>query len=341
MLGKVIGVLALLWAGPAAAALEAATPEGKVTLLSAVSATGDATELPLGLRFQLAPGWKVYWRSPGDAGYPPSIDWAGSANLAKAEIAWPLPKRFAVLGLESIGYEKDVVLPLSVRPERPGEPVALKAVVDYLTCAEICVPRRVELDLALPAGPATPTPDAHLIDRFQSAVPGDGARAGLSVERVVTAGEGDGATLAVTLRADPPLASPDLFVEAPDGAMFQAPETRLEQGGRRAVLVARAVPGTLTGGLAGKAVKVTVGESGRAIEAAVTPEAGPPPMKVESPSLLAMLGAALLGGLILNLMPCVLPVLSLKVLALIGHGGAERRGVRIGFLASAAGIVLS
>src|SRR5262245_23467106 len=106
----------LCLAGGAAAADPAAsdwfeTDQGKVRLIAAETATGTQETLGLGLEFRLAPGWKVYWRAPGDAGLPPEIDWSGSRNLAGTEISWPAPRRFTAFNLETIGYEDAVVLP--------------------------------------------------------------------------------------------------------------------------------------------------------------------------------------------------------------------------------------
>lgn len=314
--------------------------QGAVRLVSATTATGDGQALQLGLEFELKPGWKVYWRAPGDAGYPPSIAWTGD-NLAGATMRWPLPHRFEVLGLQSIGYKDHVVYPIAARLKQPGQPLAATAEVDYLTCSEICVPQRATLNLSLPAGPAEVSPHAHLINQYSAAVPGDGAGHGLALDKVEAGGEGDGAFLRVTVRAEPPLRHPDLFVEAPDNIQFAPPRLSLSDGGRTAVLEAKVVPGTGAGSVVGKPVTVTVGEEARGLERQATPQPAVGGLGGDAPSLALMMAMALLGGLILNLMPCVLPVLSIKVLGLIGHGGAERQHIRASFVASSAGIVAS
>ena len=81
----------------------------EIRLIAAATATGARDSLPAGLHIRLQPGWKVYWRSAGDAGFPPSLEWAGSTNLAGAEMAFPVPKRFSILGLQSYGYGDEVV----------------------------------------------------------------------------------------------------------------------------------------------------------------------------------------------------------------------------------------
>lgn len=309
---------------------------GRVRLIAAVTATGSDTSVPLGLEFSLKPGWKIYWRSPGDAGLPPEIDWAGSVNLAGASLSWPAPQWFDAFGLDTAGYEDDVILPVTARLLEPGAGLLLHASVRYLACSTVCIPVVADLALDLPSGPAGASSFAHAIDRFQARVPGDGAVQGLRLEAIEMNGAG---VLEAVIAADPPLARPDLFVEGPEGVSFGRSEPVLEDGGRRVRFrfTAKAEDGPAD--LTGERLTVTLAEDGRTLEATST--AVSIPAKTGGRTLLVMLGIAFLGGLILNVMPCVLPVLSLKLLSLVSVSGMERWRVRGGFLASAAGIVSS
>ena len=106
---SLLALLALPAAGFAAAGEWDRNDHVAVRLISGVeSASGDGI-LPFGIEFRLQPGWKIYWRTPGDAGYPPQVDWSASGNVGEAQMRWPVPERFSVLGLETLGY-KDVVL---------------------------------------------------------------------------------------------------------------------------------------------------------------------------------------------------------------------------------------
>ena len=311
---------------------------GTATLISAVEATGSLARIPLGLHITLPKGWKTYWRSPGDAGLPARIDWSGSSNLADAEVRWPIPERFSLFGLESFGYEHELVLPITARPEKPGEALRLEASVDYLVCKDICVPITTALKLDLPAGPARPSEAAHLIDRFNVRVPSPATAAGLAVEEAFATGSGKSQRLTVTARSDTPFVRPDLLIEGPAGLSFGKPQIEPRDGGRSARFVVPAflMPETA---LAGTPLMLTVTDGDRALEAKVTPEQGA--RLVGDSGLLVALLTALLGGFILNLMPCVLPVLSIKLLGIVGHGGAERGATRRAFLASSAGILAS
>jgi len=324
-------------------------------LISAARAVGEQATLRFGLEFRLAPGWKIYWRSPGDAGYPPRITWLERTNLAGAEISWPAPHRFSVLGLETMGYEGEVVLPIAATLAQPGAPLALRAKIDYLACSDICVPHEATLALALPAGPAAPTAFAHAIDRFAARVPGRAGAGEIAIERVLLL-PGRAPALKVAAISRTGFAAPDLFVEGPEGFFFGAPAISRIAGGKSAELV---VPVTLAKGalldqlLDGPLTLTLVDDGGggdggdgpglRAIEARIMPEmvsGGLATFEGVGGFALVLL-LALAGGLILNLMPCVLPVLSLKLLAVVRLGGAARARVRREFLATSAGILVS
>ncbi|WP_247738664.1 protein-disulfide reductase DsbD domain-containing protein [Shimia sp. R9_2] len=113
----------------------------------------DGTHMA-GLRITLNPGWKTYWRAPGDAGIPPRISWQGSHNARDIAVSWPTPDVFYENGMRSIGYSEELVLPVKIDPKKSDKPVRLKAVLDIGVCRDICVPQRLHLDGEL-AAPGT------------------------------------------------------------------------------------------------------------------------------------------------------------------------------------------
>jgi suppressor for copper-sensitivity B len=309
------------------------TEQGKVRLIAAAPQLGAADTVRLGLEFRLAPGWDIYWRAPGDAGLPPQIDWTGSRNLAAAEIAWPAPRRFSAYGLETIGYQGNVVLPITARLERASTALSLNAALEYLTCKDICIPYDTVLSLDLPVE-GTASGHADLIERYAREVPPEtSSELRLASSRIV-AGKTPAIELSLASRAA--LTAPDAFIEGPPGFAFGAPHVSLGADGKSALLDI-AVSGGAAPRLAGETLRVTVVDGDRSLESRTTPLAATPPRRPGS--LVAMLGIALLGGFILNLMPCVLPVLSIKFLTLAAHAGRPRAAIRRGFLASAAGIL--
>ncbi|MDH3230246.1 MAG: protein-disulfide reductase DsbD family protein [Alphaproteobacteria bacterium] len=319
-------------------------------LVSAVTGTGELDALRFGLHFRMQPGWKIYWRSPGTAGFPPDIKWTESVNLSTVDVAWPAPERFMIFGLESLGYKDEVVLPLTVRPQMPGAPLRVRAEVNYLTCKELCVPGNGVLALDIPGGAALASPHAALIDRYRAQVPVAAYVLGVAVEEAVLKPDADETVLLrLAIRSDEPLVKPDVFVEGPLTVFFETPQVALSGDGRGAVATLRG-SGAEPAEMLAEPLLVTLVDGDRAVEQAVSGRlvqafpalpSGYGATSGGGVSLWVILGLALVGGLILNLMPCVLPVLSLKFLSVLGHGGRENAEVRIGFLASVAGIITS
>lgn len=110
------------------------------------------------LRLTLEPGWKTYWRAPGDAGIPPQFDWGTSQNLKDVAITWPTPEVHDQNGLRSIGYSGQVVIPLQIRADRQEKPVRLRGTMFLGVCADICIPHQIDIDTMLDAPDARPTP---------------------------------------------------------------------------------------------------------------------------------------------------------------------------------------
>jgi DsbC/DsbD-like thiol-disulfide interchange protein len=109
-----------------------------------------ASYLRAGIEIRLDPGWKTYWRYPGDTGVPPTFDFAGSQNVKSATVEWPAPEPFSDgAGGNSIGYSGDVILPLKVTPADASYPPTLRVKLDYAVCGTLCVPAHATLELAL------------------------------------------------------------------------------------------------------------------------------------------------------------------------------------------------
>ncbi|MDG2287004.1 MAG: protein-disulfide reductase DsbD family protein, partial [Alphaproteobacteria bacterium] len=314
-----------------------------IRLVSAAAGTGDASSVPLGLQFKLAEGWKIYWRTPGDAGFPPDLEIKTGVNLAGLDWQWPVPYRFSLFGQESHGYDGEVVFPITARLSETGKPLEIDAVVHALACSDICVPLDAALSFTLPAGPAGPTVYTQLVSRYRSRVPGPLEGAGLSVTSVEPVGSPKAHSIKVVVSADQRLVTPDVFVEAGTGYTFGKPKIEFTADRLNASLT---VPASLpkTGSLDALPVTLTIVDGDRFIETRQTVGASSSTaagMAAEIPFevWITMLGFGLLGGFVLNFMPCVLPVLSLKLLGVLRHGGGETGPIRRGFIASALGIM--
>jgi DsbC/DsbD-like thiol-disulfide interchange protein len=143
--------------------------DSKVRLVSGTVDIDGAPVLVAGVQLRMEPGWKTYWRNPGDSGVPPTFDWTGSKNLKRAEVLYPAPHRFADAGGTAIGYDDQVVFPVKLTPERDGEPIELKLAFAYGLCKDLCIPNDVSLDLTL--GADVGKGDALLLETFLARVP--------------------------------------------------------------------------------------------------------------------------------------------------------------------------
>jgi suppressor for copper-sensitivity B len=316
------------------------SPQSSAQLISAVEGTGDLSSIPLALHIVLQPGWKTYWRSPGDAGYPPQVDVAGSQNVADAQLMWPVPHRFQLFGLQTFGYGEEVAFPLMVTPDVPGAPISLKAKVRYLVCEQICIPQEANLSLDLLRGAATPSAFAPLVNRFASLVPKSGARLGWSVDRVAFDQQNQ-LVVDVTSTSEV-FKAPDVIVEGAAPFYFNPPKVELSvdrQKARLYVPVERIGQGP---NVTDSDLILTFFDGDRAMEWTARPV---PILAAASISswiaMLPVLGIALLGGLLLNVMPCVLPVLLLKLTGVLDVAGRELAHLRGSFLSTAAGILTS
>ena len=144
-----------LLGGSGAAAEDASRWDGDarsaVRLIAASRPIGVAS-IRAGIEIRLKPGWHTYWRYPGDAGVPPRFDFKGSQNVKAIDVLWPAPHLLLEAGMVTIGYDRDVILPLAIVAQDPAKPVMLHLKVDYAVCEKLCVPAEGKAELVLAAG---------------------------------------------------------------------------------------------------------------------------------------------------------------------------------------------
>ena len=346
-----IGILAFLnvafglVASPASAAQSTTveTPATKATLVFAQDGIAPGAKTVSGaLVLELEPGWKTYWRSPGEVGIPPQFDWDGSENLKEARHLWPAPDRFTAFGIENFGYETRVVFPIEFSLDTPGEPVRIALNLNLLICSDVCVPEKLSLDHELPLGSELDPASAEVISAALATIPLEEMPS--TVSSVQAFVDVDQTELIVSLTGTQPFGKVGLFPEFGEGTAFGKPDLRLNQDGT--ALWARFPINTVGEIAAPLSLTVTDENHGaftlRPSTLAAAPE---PPFNPagEANGLSKVVWFALvavLGGLILNVMPCVLPVLAIKVSSLVSSGGKDRAQIRTGLIATTFGIML-
>ncbi len=339
------------------------SPRVTATLLSARDTVAAGERFHVALVQKLAPHWHTYWLNPGDSGEPTQIRWDLPAGARAGEIAWPAPRAIRVDPLVNFGFEGEVLLPVEITvpaDAKPGDTVSLKANATWLVCEKICIPEEGSFSLDLPVGPAgVADEDAQQrIDAALAALPKPaGFRGRLT---------GDGEALALALPGLPAGASDLRFFPLSDTLIEHAADQPAKAGDAKAgdamvLTLTRSsafkleqpeISGVLTFNQDGEPRALTlVADADPALVSKVS-DAGsassrpsvvriPVPQEGADLTLLAALAFAFAGGLILNLMPCVLPVLFIKALGFAQSAHRSRAETREQGLLFLCGVLLT
>lgn len=335
----------------AAALASDGAPKTRVQLLLSAESARAGDTIWAGLKMEMAPNWHTYWRNGGDAGIPTTMTWSNPPGVTAGEIHWPVPQKvvdqFGDTALVTYVYTGEVILlvPLTLPKDLPPGPLRLKATAHWMECSETCVPAEGEVTAGLViAGESKPSSAAPVLEEWLKKVPPAAAAGAASASWEAGPIPTNGRPLVIEWKTN--LAAADFYPYA---------NTNFDVGGATETLPARdsalrlrkivktndnAWPDHLAGILVGKmnANSPVAEEIDLPIEAA-GPAAAPPPAP---PGTLAlMLLFAFLGGLILNVMPCVLPVIALKILSFVKQAGEHPGRVRAMGLVYGFGVLVS
>jgi thiol:disulfide interchange protein DsbD len=365
-------VLAMLCAAVAGAqGLPPGQNRVQVELLAEPSTARPGEAFHALLRMRIAPGWHTYWMNPGDSGLATTLDWRLPQGVTAGALSWPVPKRLPVGPLMNYGYETEVLLPLqiSVPAGFAGSVLQLSAQADWLVCKDVCIPESAPVGFSLPVAAVAALPDpraAPLFAAARAALPGT-LPAWTATARV------DGARLRIALRAPAGATAPPpgevYFFNATEGQVAHAaaqtvahhrdgllidvplqpqPLAPVERMAGLLVAAQGFGPGqpsaaTVEAALSSELpdlgpLRATLTIAGAAAAATVMDAPATAPPAAPLGLLLALLLAAA-GGIVLNLMPCVFPVLSLKAMAIVGQARSDPRGLRMNGLAFGAGVL--
>lgn len=321
--------------------------------------------IDLAIEYVIYPHWHLYWKNPGDSGIPIKNTWTLPEGAEIGEIEWPLPEKILVEPLANYGYKDKVTLLQTLKlPETlPGGPLTLSAKVDMLACKDVCIPETANVQTTLNGGGAEASDNTPIIEAARTLMP-----APLSGTHGFTEENGK---LVTTFKPENPDLLQDIQVETAEffpaewGVInhFPVPENTLAPDGTLTMRQKRSDTKLETIKILGGVLtwKDKQGAyKGYSIEAApvgITPAQIPANVQAESPAdqsqqtsaklkpelttYTAALLFAFLGGLILNLMPCVFPVISMKALSLAKLSGKEKKEARAHGLSYTAGVILS
>ncbi len=324
------------------------------------------------IEIRLKPKWKTYWKHPGDAGIPPSFDWTNSNNIGASDVLFPVPERFSIFGLETFGYENRVAFPFKIEILDPDLPVHLNVDMSLLVCEEVCVPIKIVLSVDVASGKALQTNDgvvsvvdfesaAQLVE-FNGYLPQPSVMGAIRVSKVFSDKEFqhlhvrfDGFKLGQEF---------DVIPIFDSGWSFKKPEIlfdqELQQIHATFVVNDRPSPEASLSGhkiawlLVNKTLQqgwefdpLLIEQSPLDISSTIelldrAGSSGKIHIEEEKPlNLITILLIGFLGGLLLNVMPCVLPVLSLKIFSVLNKTQQSMQSVRVSFLGNIAGIFVT
>lgn len=289
--------------------------------------SGNETQVLLSV--SLEKGWKTYWRSPGEGGVAPVIEWQDSA--VSAQWFWPTPSRFDVAGLTTQGYHDEVTFPIVMTGTSPG---TLSGTLTLPTCSNVCILTDYPFQLDL-----TATGDkAHFSRQFSIAMGKVPIAQGLTDSASAAYRQG---SLVVSASREQGWQRPALYIDGLEGSAFGKPQIKIDGTKLSATLPVTDEWGDAAGDISGKTLSLVLADNGIAQQldlsvGKLTGAAGGSAVALWPIALMA-----LAGGFILNLMPCVLPVLGMKLGSILQVEQRDRRSVRVQFLASSAGIITS
>jgi thiol:disulfide interchange protein DsbD len=331
------------------------TDNVKARLVTEAAGIAPGQSVWVALELDIREGWHTYWRNPGDSGLPTSLSWKLPAGFSAGDIVWATPHRFEVGPLVNYGYAKHAVHLVQISAPKDlsvGTPITLTAKASWLVCADVCIPEDAELSVKLPTSMQAPGADPaaqNLFAQARAELPASAPAAARLIfkggQMQIELGQDWGATL-------PQIKSLEFFPYAEGSIDYPAPQV-LTRGADGLTLTLKPgyqppkdgpVRGILlaTEDSGGEQIRVPIEIAATLAGAArvSTPRAPAPATEPERP-LATLLMFALMGGLILNLMPCVFPVLSIKALSVMEQAKTHPGAVRVKGLVFAAGVVSS
>lgn len=334
----VLGVTAFT---PSSASAQDAAGLVKAELLAEPASIAPGEPFTVGIKLSMKEHWHTYWRNPGDSGEPTQVTWKLPQGFVAGDLEWPAPSLIRVGPVASFGYEGDAILLARITPPRDvrsGETVSFAADIAYIVCEKICIPGEASVSLSLPVSERSASaPTNAIFDAARSKLPQP------SPWKATFSSEAEAITLLLREGVPGDAIRVAQFFPYDNTLIDNAARQILQTDGQNTRIsiersqIAKSIPQRIDGVLVlQEDVGGTIASHAFAIEA--TPSAGSAAGEVGMTLLYAVV-SALIAGVILNLMPCVFPVLSIKILHLTEHRAETPRRVRLHGLAYALGVL--
>jgi thiol:disulfide interchange protein DsbD len=325
----------LIFACPLGAGSIAKTPQLTVDLVAEPTPILSGKTVTLALRFNPVPGWHIYWRNPGDSGLPPSVTWKLPPGWTAGPLQFPFPEKILLPPLVSYGYEQETLLLTTFTiPDYEKIPSSfpIEADIEWLVCKETCLPGKAQLNLTLSTQPKPNIDLQRLFDDVRKDLP-------TSLPHIPISAKTEGSVLRLTVQPQTKVGPLNFFPEGDFLDEYKPSKTEILGSGKLQLTLPlkekAKLPSSLQGVLVAENPWDTSGHRALAISVALKS-----PSSSTSRLPLTLL-FAFLGGLILNVMPCVFPILSLKALHLVQISSESRSAARREGIAFSFGVLLS
>ena len=309
----------------------------KLRLVSPYS-QNDFKNIIIGLEYQMEPGWKTYWKSPGDGGFAQTISWDNSTNVKNVNILWPTPIEFEILGLTSLGYQNDVIFPLEIELGDKSKNTFLNLHINFLICKEVCIPGDATLFLEIPSGEKKLTDNYFNIEKALSLLPEEDFNSSYIKEiNLKNFSDDKRSTFQLQFNSDKVFYNPKIFLHSPFGLPIVKNSISYSNDNKRIttdfnfdkdLISEKKFP-----------LEIIIKDKNHNFKQVLDVQMQNQSINLETNrNYFYYILISLIAGLILNVMPCVFPVLSIKLMSVFSF---EKQNTSISFITTALGIITS
>lgn len=309
----------------------------KLRLISAYS-QNDSKNFMIGLEYQMDPGWKTYWKSPGDGGFAQSISWENSTNVKNVNILWPTPIEFEILGLTSLGYQNDIIFPLEIELEDELKNTFLNLHITFLICKEICIPGDATIFLEIPSGEKKLTNNYYDLEKALSLLPKEDFNGSyLKKINFNVFNDDKHSTIQLIFESDKNFVSPKIFLHSPFGLPVIKNSLNYSNDSKKITANFKFDKDLISKN--NFPLEVSISDVNHNFKQVLNVEVNDKPLRSKiNQTFIYYILISLIAGLILNVMPCVFPVLSIKLMSVFS---SNENNARVSFVTTALGIISS
>ncbi len=310
----------------------------QVRLIYSKTTSDNNNSIIVGLEYQLAPGWKTYWKSPGGGGFPQNINWDNSENISELDIYWPTPKHFEILGITSIGYEEKVIFPIKIELFDKNKITKINLIINYLVCKDVCIPGNANLYLEIPHSDVQYTDFFYEIEKAKSSLPFfDLKLSSLNKIDTYAVKKKDSVEINIIAESNKNFFNPQIYIHTPFGLPVSKPINEFSIDLKKMKSIFNFNLKNFSNESFPIEILINDKNHNYKFIKNIRLEHSDSNYTFKN-KLIYILIISLLGGFILNFMPCVLPVLSIKLMSVLDK---KLENVRLSFFYTALGILFS